>query len=456
MGFIHGAHRPEAILVPERLDDSMAAENPVRFLDAFVDHLDLTMLSFQRATPAATGRPAYNPADLLKLSLYGSLSHLRSSRRLAQETHRNGEFMGLLKKLRPDPKTIADCRQHNLQPLRQVCREFTVWCTQLALFAGARVAIDGSQFKAVHAKARPCTPDTLTQLLARIDQRIEGSRQALDGQETPEDTGTPGGAVADDVQAKIEALQQRKRRYADWQAQCEASGATQRSRTAPESRAMQLGQGGGIEVCDHGQTAVDSTHKRMVANDVTNDTSDRDCLSPVALQAKAILGGPCDAVAAVGDDHGAEGKPCLAAGITPYVARPLTAAKAKLGLCSQDDFRYDQATDTSQGPAGAQLPFRFDAIEQGRHIRYEATPACGGCPRKPQCTRRQGGRRITRGVDEHLLEALEQRVRRRPEVMKQRTQGVAHPFGTMQRWWDAGYVLLRGREKVRTECSLTV
>ena len=139
MGFIHGAHRHEESLFPERLDDSMAEENPVRFIDAFVDHLNRTTLGFQRATPAATGRPAYHPAALLKLYIYGSLSRLRSSRRLEQETHRNVEFMWLLKKLRPDHKTIADFRKNKLVALRQVCREFTLLCKQLDLFAGELV-----------------------------------------------------------------------------------------------------------------------------------------------------------------------------------------------------------------------------------------------------------------------------------------------------------------------------
>jgi transposase len=95
MGLIPGANRPEAILFPERLDDSSTAENPVRCIDAFVDHLTLTTLGFQRAQPAATGRPAYAPAALLQLYLYGYLSRLRSSRRLAQAPHRHGEFMWL-------------------------------------------------------------------------------------------------------------------------------------------------------------------------------------------------------------------------------------------------------------------------------------------------------------------------------------------------------------------------
>jgi transposase len=218
MGFIYGAHRHEAILFPERLDDYIAEENPVRFIDAFVDHLNLTTLGFQRATPAATGRPAYHPADLLKLYIYGYLYRLRSSRRLEQETHRNVELMWLLKKLRPDHKTIADFRKNNLVPLRQVCREFTVLCKQLDLFAGELVAIDGSKCKAVNAKERYFTPDKLTKLLQQIDQRVEGHLQVLDGQDNQDEAGTPGGAVAENLQAKMEALQQRKFLYAGFQA----------------------------------------------------------------------------------------------------------------------------------------------------------------------------------------------------------------------------------------------
>jgi transposase len=456
MGFIHGANRHEESLFPERLNDYIAEENPVRFIDAFVDHLNLTTLGFQRATPAATGRPAYAPADLLKLYIYGYLSRLRSSRRLEQETHRNVELMWLLKKLRPDHKTIADFRKNNLVPLRQICRAFTLWCKQLDLFAGELVAIDGSKFKAVNAKERNFTPDKLTHLLQQIDQRVEGYLKDLDGQDNHDEAGTPGGAVAANLQAKIAALQQRKLLYTGFQAQLEASGATQLSLTDPESRAMKLGKGRGTEVCDNVQMAVDSKHKLIIANDVTNDPGDRDWLSPMALQAKDILGSPFEAVADVGYYHGEAVKTCLEAGITPYVARPITSANQKLGLFSKDDFAYDGTTDTYQCPAGERLTFRFDAVEHGRHIRYYATSACGGCALKPQCTRSKGGRRITRWVDEHLLEAMEQRVRRRPEVMRQRKQLVEHPFGTMKRWWDAGYFLMRGLEKVRTAFSLTV
>jgi hypothetical protein len=327
---------------------------------------------------------------------------------------------------------------------------------QLDRFAGTLGAIDGSKCKAVNAKARNFTSDKLKHLLQQIDQRVEAYLKDLDGQDNEDDAGTPGGAVVENLQAKIEALQHRKLLYADLQAQLEASGETQLSRTDPESRAMILGKGRGTEVCYNVQMAVDSKHKLIIANDVTNDTGDRDWLSPMALQAKAVLGCSFDAVADVGYYHGEEVKTCLEAGITPYVARPITSANQKLGLFSKDDFTYDGATDTYRCPAGERLTFRFATVELGRHIRYYATSACKTCPLKPQCTRNKGGRRLTRWVDEHLLEEMEQRVRSRPEVMKQRKQLVEHPFGTMKRWWDAGYFLMRGLEKVRTEFSLTV
>jgi transposase len=219
---------------------------------------------------------------------------------------------------------------------------------------------------------------------------------------------------------------------------------------------MTLGKGRSTAVCDNVQPAVEAQHQRIRANDVTNETGERDWLSPMALQAKAVLGCPFDAVADVGDYHGEEVQTCREAGITPHVARPIPSAHQKLGLFSKEDVIYDGATDPSQCPAGEQLTCRFATVELGRHSRYDATAACSAYPLQQQCTRNTGGRRLTRWVDEPLLEEMAQRVRRRPEVMKPRTQLVEHPFGTMKRWWDAGYCFMRGLEKGRTECSLTV
>ena len=151
------------------LDEYITEDNPVRFIDAFVDQRDLHALGFTRAIAAPTGRPAYHPGDLLKLYIYGYLNRIRSSRLLERERQRNVEVMWLLKKLTPDFKTIADFRKDNLVALRGVCREFTLLCKDVELFGWALVAIDGSKFTAVNNRTRNFTPKKLARALAEID-----------------------------------------------------------------------------------------------------------------------------------------------------------------------------------------------------------------------------------------------------------------------------------------------
>jgi transposase len=153
-GHIQGVHRRQRIMFPESLDEYIGDENPVRFIDAFVDSLDLHALGFEHAVAGDTGRPPYHPSVLLKLYIYGYLNHIRSSRRLEKEANRNVELMWLLRKLAPDFKTIADFRRNNGGAIREVCRQFTLLCRQLGMFGGELVAIDGSKFKAVNSRPR--------------------------------------------------------------------------------------------------------------------------------------------------------------------------------------------------------------------------------------------------------------------------------------------------------------
>jgi transposase len=364
--------------------------------------------------------------------------------------------MWLLKQRRPDHKTIANFRRDHLKPLRAVCRTCTLLCTRLDLCGGEWVAIDGRQFRAVNAKGRHFTTAKLEQGIAQIDARVEGYLKELDAADDQDEAGTPGGARAADLQTKITALRERRLRAQDLPAEVEGSGQDQLSLPAPDSRSMQGGTGGGTAVCYNVQTAVDAKPNLIVACEVTNDPPDRAWLSPMAVEAQAVLGRPFDVVAAVGDDHGQEVQQCLPAGMTPSIARPSTSANQKLGLCSQDDCTYEAATDTYGCPAGEVRSFRFDTIELGRHMRYYATTACRTCPLKAQCTRHKGGRRSTRGVDEPRLEQMAQRVQARPEILQQRKEMVEHPFGTMKRSWHQRSCLMRGLAKVRAEFSVTV
>lgn len=177
----------------------------------------------------------------------------------------------------------------------------------------------------------------------------------------------------------------------------------------------------------------------------------------MAKRAKEILGvDELEALADMGYYHGKEIKACLAEGITPYIPKPRTSASRKQGLFAKEDFQYDPEKDCYWCPAREALTFRFQTTEKKRDIKYYATPACAHCTFRHECTRSKDGRRITRWVDEDLLDEMERRVRASPGKMKLRKRLAEHPFGTIKRAWNQGYFLMKGLEHVGTEMSLTV
>ena len=452
MAYIPGLDRTQAVLLPEVLDDYVRGDNPVRFLEAFVAQLDLRALGFQRAVPAETGRPGYDPGDLLRLYLYGYLHRIRSSRRLEQETHRNVELMWLLRRLTPDFKTIADFRRDHPEALKRVGREFVLLCRELELFGGELLAIDGSKFRAVNARDRSYTPARLATLQRDIDRTVARYLRELERQDAAE-AGTEG-PHAEALRAKIARLEQRRTRYDALAQELAASGATALSLTDPDSRPMM--SGGRIEVCYNVQTAVDAKHKLIVAEGVTNAAGDRDQLSPMATAAQEVLGDVSPVVVAdQGYYHGAEITACVAAGLTPLVPRPRTSANEARGLFTKDDFAYDPAADVYRCPAGETLTYRSTTLELGRTIKNYRTSACRGCTLRGRCTRNKDGRKITRWIDEHLLEDMAQRLQRDRALYAQRKALSEHPFGTMKRGMDQGYFLLKSLRKVRGEFSLT-
>jgi transposase len=222
MPYISGTSRTEVLLFLEAIDDYISAENPVRFIGAFVNSLDLVALGFTCATPAHTGRPPYDPADLLRLYIYGYLNRVRSSRLLERESQRNVEVMWLMGKLTPDFKTIADFRKDNLQAIKAVCREFTLLCRKLELFGGELVAIDGSKFKAVNSKRRNFNEKKLERAIRAIDEKIESYLKELDEQDEQEpEVKSP---TATELQEKVQQLKDRKQNYQNLQEQLEESG----------------------------------------------------------------------------------------------------------------------------------------------------------------------------------------------------------------------------------------
>ena len=458
MDFIHGESRDQGTLFPERLDDYIDKDNPVRFIDAFVDDLDMSALGFQRNEPAWTGRRPYDPRDLLKLYIYGYLYQIRSSRKLERETHRNVEVMWLLRRLCPDHKTIANFRKDNANAFKGVFRAFTVVCRRLSLFGGELIAVDGSKFKAVNAPQRNFTKDKLKRRLKELEEKIERYLQELDAEDT-QDAQSASSEAGPSIQEKIQRLKARKVTYAHLLDDLEARGETQVSLTDPDSRAMPKSPK--AKVGYNVQAATDDKHHLIVEQDVTNQANDKAQLSKISIGAKAALGvDACSVVADGGYYDGDTIKACVEEHMVPYVPKPATSNSKSRGLYSKDDFIYDPQQDHYLCPAGQVLTYAYDAVypkktsNQSVIKKHYTTSACKTCPVRSLCTTNKNGRILTRRVDEHLLDEMAQRLEENPEVLHKRREMVEHPFGTLKFWYGYAHFLVKGLDNVKAEFSL--
>ncbi len=450
--FIEGEDRNQVTLLPECLDDFVVEDNPVRVIDVFIDELDLTGLGFESAAPADTGRPAYHPAVLLKIYVYGYLNRLQSSRRLERETQRNVELMWLTGRLTPDFKTIADFRKDNGKAIRSVCREFIVLCRRLDLFAEAIVAIDGSKFKAVNNRDKNFTDNKLKKRMAQLEESIGRYLADLDRADREPTLVTEGKVLKEKV-ATVKAHMEHMKQIGQ---QLREAPDGQVSLTDPDARSMATsGRGTGI-VGYNVQTAVDTKHHLIVAHEVTNVGHDRTQLFSMATEARSATGKEeLTVVADRGYFKGEEILDCDQAGMTPLVPKPLTSNSKADGRFDKRDFVYIAEDDEYRCPAGQRAIKRFTTIEHGMTLNKYWSSACPRCPLKAQCTP-SDYRRITRWEHEAVLEAMQDRLDRQPDAMKLRRQTVEHPFGTLKAWMGATHFLTKRLPRVSTEMSLHV
>lgn len=453
--FIEGEDRSQSTLLPERLDDYVTEDNPVRVVDVFVDQLDLVALGFERSIAQATGRPGYHPGTLLKIYIYGYLNRVQSSRRLEREAQRNIELMWLTGRLAPDFKTIADFRKDNGAAIRQVCREFVMLCRRLDLFSQALVAIDGSKFKAVNNRDRNYTRSKVQRRIKQIEESVARYLSELDSADR-RGTAAVAEARTTRLRDKIDKLQSEMQRMQALAKEVEAAPDQQISLTDPDARSMATsGKGSGI-VGYNVQSAVDAQHHLIVDHHVTNVGHDRTQLATMAKRARTALQVEhLDVVADRGYFSGEEIVACEEAGIRTYVPRPQTSNNQAKGLFGKRDFVYELATDTYRCPAGQSLIWRYTSVERGMTLHCYWSSACKGCPLKAQCTP-GAQRRIRRWEHEAVLEAMQQRLDEDPDAMRIRRQTVEHPFGTLKAWMGSTHFLMRTLQHVKTEMSLHV
>src|SRR5947209_3251428 len=441
MTHLVGHDRSQTLLLPESLDDYVGADNAVRFIDAFVDGLDLAELGFARVQSKETGRPGYAPTDLLKLYIYGYLNRIRSSRRLEAEAHRNLEVIWLLRHLKPDFKTIADFRRNNRNAFRPVFRQFVLLCRQLNLFGGELLAVDGTRIKAVNNKDRNFTRASLTEFIKVADAKLDDYLQRLDTSDAAEQGA--GGSRVKNLAEKVAAISERRKRCQEMLAQLDQTGEDQISLTDPDSRAMAAHTK--VAVGYNVQVAVDTKHKLIVEQQVTNQVIDMGLLTETAEPAKEILG--VERIAVVADrgyfkieDIEAREK----AGMEPYVPRPQRGPSVSAGLFRKDEFRYDPESDTLLCPGGQRLqPYSSSFLRKLKKINYANRQACRNCPIRSRCTRNTF-RSVSRLENEAVLDRMQARIAQRPEILERRRETVEHPFGTSKQWMNQGALLMLG------------
>jgi transposase len=458
---VEGLNRNQTALFPDTLEGYVDKDNPVRFIDAFVDSLNLEKLGFKHSIPTEVGRPSYDPADLLKLYVYGYLNQVRSSRKLERECHRNVEVMWLMKKLAPDFKTIADFRKDNIDCVKGVFKEFVKLAMGLGLFGAKSIVVDGTKFKAVNSLDSNFNRKKLVYRMKMVDEHVTKYLAEIEEEDQKEEQFKS--QQSEMLQRKVQNLMKQKEEYTELLNKLKESNQNEISMVDPDCRLMK--NRGRIEPCYNGQVAVDDKNHLIVDYYVTNAPNDNCQLSIIAKGAKDMLGAKrLDAIADKGYFSFVQIKDCVDSGITPYVPeqnRYGVGFVKRKGVPTRDfhvdKFVYDIEADTFVCPAGCRLTFHYLDHAHQKNIRVYRTDDCFSCAFfMKMCTLNKHGRTLWRWEHAEVLDEMRARLLREPEKLALRKGVVEHPFGTMKRAFNQGYLLLRGLRKVSGEVGFTM
>ena len=457
MHYVKEESRDQLTLFPESLEDYISGNNPVQFIDRFVERLDLVALGFKHARLGKTGRPPYSPGCLLRLYIYGYLYQHRSTRQLERQTHCNVEVIWLLRKLHPDFKTVANFRRENGVAIRLVVSEFRQLCRALELYGRELVAIDGSYFKASNSRSQHISRASLDKDLSKLDEQIAGYLASLDEADASDEGETLSEDELAEKLARLALLQQRQARKLSQRASLQSSGDTQRCLTDGDARLLR--KGGKTVIGYNVQIAVDEKHHLIAAHEVTSEGNDQGQLTPIARDVKAALGVErIEAIADAGYYTRDDLKASAEHGITATVASYDSSSSKAHGRYSKSDFDYDAQGDVYRCPAGEDLHFTGTGRDKTGHVlRYYRSRGCGECRLREQCLGPGvASRRISRWEHEEIVEENAARLEAHPDIMTLRMSLVEHPFGTLKHWMGAAHFLTRGKARVKTEMSLSV
>ena len=445
--YISGTGRRQLLLLPDMIEGYIEEDNPTRFIDSFVDSLDLSALGFRFSVlKDGAGRPSYDPKDILRLYLWGYFNGIRSSRKLQRECKRNMEAMWLLCRLTPDFKTISDFRKDNIDCMKRVFRAFNTMCMEQDLFGRKTVAIDGTKVKAWNARDKTYTRDNVDKRIKEMDGKVDRYLKEIEENDRNEEDEPK----ITSMKEKIETMRKRMDDLKEIQKKMKEKD--------PDARLMKTRTG--IDVCYNAQISVDDKHHLIADYDVGNDPTDCSSMVPMSTKSTEVMKAKnlevladrgyfsADNIKALHDD-----------GINAFIPEPKHGMPKKSGIPApkfhESKFKYSIKNDTYVCPQGNGMHF-FRKLKRGdKTYMIYATPSCLSCPVRSRCTGSVTGRKISRWEHQELLdEHRKKMLLSGSEKMKKRKALVEHPFGTIKRALNSGYTLLKDKKKVSGEFGL--
>ncbi len=431
--------RNQLSMAPMSFDELIDAENPVRVIDSFIDAADLS--SCKHAKTKATGRPAYDPRDMMKLYIYGYFNGIRSSRKLERECKRNIELMWLINRLSPDDKTISAFRKDNKKAIVSIFKQFSMLCHEMNLIGKEIVAIDGSKFRANNSRKNNYTKNKVAKMLKHFEESAERYLALL---ETSEDS-----VEQELVQQKLDCLQEKIAEVTQLAQRIEKEGNI--SLIDPDSKQMSVSNQG-TDVSHNMQTAVDSKAHLIVAVSVTSSPQDNGQLSVMAEQTKSELDVEELTVLA---DKGYYNARCLRHcqenKIKAIVSKSKTAGRTGNDAYLKDNFRYVEEENIFICPQGHKMHCVSAKSTKKQHYK---TDMCKSCPQRELCTTNKRGKQIFKDENFEIYKKADALFSENKTLYKQRQMIVEHPFGTLKRSLGFTYLLTRGHENVENECYL--
>jgi Transposase and inactivated derivatives len=440
MKFIQGHNRTQINLFPVSLDQSIDPDNEVRIIDLFVDSLSIKDYGF-RMDFVENGRPAYHPADLLKLFIYGYMNKIRTTRDLEKECKRNIEVMWLLKCLKPDHNTISNFRQGNQKAIKKVFRATVQIAKHFDLIGGKLIAGDSTKLRAQNSKKNNFNQAKIDRHVAYIDNKLEEYTRALAEND---------GDNKQVIEEEIKKQQERKDNYRNIERQLKESGETQISISDPESRQIMI-RNNITEVAYNVQTTVDSKNNIPIDYKVTNQ-NDSKAMGNMVQRAKSILRtNEFTVLYDKGYHTGSELKAAQDLGVETIVAIPSlpSTSQAPKQEYNSEYFIYNKDTDTYTCPQGESLitngTWYNEHDKRGNLITFKQykTRSCKSCHAHSNCTRSKKGRVIQRTTFAEYYEINRRNFHEKERIYKRRQAIVEHPYGTLKRQWGFSYILTK-------------